>query len=378
MRALIVTGTRADFGLWKPVLAEIQRRPADVLRAQLLVTGMHLDPRFGSTIDEVRASGTEIVAEIPCTPDGDSRTDMVVSLADVIRDMAPILRDATPDWLLLLGDRGEQLAAGLVAMHQGVAVAHVHGGERSLGAVDDTIRDMISRIAHVHCAAEPSAADRLERLGEASWRIHVTGAPGLDDLSAGDTPSRAAVRRALGVGDGPYAVVLYHPETVGVTDPVATLSAVLHAVRESDLNAVALLPNSDAGGRSIRDALMSRAHELTAVFASLPREEYMALLSGAEVLVGNSSSGLIEAPHLRLPVVNVGDRQRGRLQGDNVVNVTGDKVAIRRGISAATSPSFRSGLSGTSPYGTGHAAIRIVDALLAHPIDSRLLIKEVA
>jgi UDP-hydrolysing UDP-N-acetyl-D-glucosamine 2-epimerase len=378
MKLLVVTGTRADFGLWRPVLDEIERREVPELELALLVAGMHLDERFGFTAAEVRASTYAIAAEIACRAEGDSRTEMAQALGVALASMAPALEAADPDWVLLLGDRGEQLAAGLAALHLGRAIAHLHGGERTLGAVDDTFRDMISRLAHLHFVADRSSAGRLERLGEAPWRIHVTGAPGLDGLADADPAVGRAVRERLGLGIDPYAVVVYHPETIGHGDPAMSVDAVLGAVVDAALPAVAILPNTDAGGLAIRDALLARTPALRAVVASLPREEYVGLLAGAAVLVGNSSSGIIEAPLLRVPAVNVGDRQKGRLRGDNVLDVPADRESIRRAIEVATSTEFRSRLSGVSPYGSGRAAPRIVDALLAQPVDDRLLVKEVA
>ena len=378
MKLLVVTGTRADFGLWRPVLDEIDRRAMPDLQLALLVTAMHLDERFGFTASEVRASGYRIAAEVPCSPVGDSRTEMAQALGVALNAMAPAVEAEDPDWVLLLGDRGEQLAAGLAALHLGRAIAHLHGGERTLGAVDDALRDMITRLAHLHFVADESAAARVERLGEAPWRIHRTGSPGLDGLDAVDPDAGQAMRDRYGLGTDPYAVIIYHPETVGRTDPVEVLEGILGAVADAGLTSVAILPNSDAGGRAMRSALIDRAPELRAVIASLPREEYVALLAGASVLVGNSSSGIIEAPMLRVPAVNVGDRQRGRVRGDNVIDVPSDRESVRRATQAAATAEFRGRLSGRSPYGSGGAAPEIVDALLAQPLDARLLIKEVA
>lgn len=372
MRALAVTGTRADWGLWVPVLAEMRRRGG--VEIEVLVTGMHLDDRFGATVWEVRSSGYPIAAEVPGVAQGDSRIDMVVALGTTIAAMAPVIGQRAPDWVLVLGDRGEQLAAALIALHQGLAVAHVHGGERTLGAVDDAMRDMVSRVAHLHFVADESAAARLGRLGEAPWRIHVSGAPGLDDL----VQLRDRRGPAGGAPDRPYAVVIHHPETVGDSEPVAAVELIFEIVRERGLDAVAILPNSDAGGGAVRNAILARASELSAVVPSLPRAEYVRLLSHAAVLIGNSSSGLIEAPLLKLPTVNVGDRQRGRLRGDNVIDANVDRDSISAALDRALSAEFRAGLSGVSPYGSGDASRRIVDALLSVPIDRRLLIKEVA
>lgn len=381
MKMLVVTGTRADFGLWSPVLRELERRAVSDLEVGLLVTGMHFDARFGFTADEVRSSGHRVLAEVPIDPNAaqaaDSRAAMASTLGATISSMAPELDALRPDWLLLLGDRGEQLAAGLVALHLGTAIAHVHGGERTLGAVDDAFRDMMTRLAHLHLVADPSAAERIRALGEPAWRVRITGAPGLDDLAAAAVDGREVLAR-FGLVEDAYAVVIQHPETVGDADAIEAVDAIFGALADAQLPTVAILPNNDAGGRSIRDALLARSDQLRAVVASLPRQEYAALLAGATVLVGNSSSGIIEAPLLRVPAINVGDRQRGRLRGDNVLDVPPSRSAIREAIETARAPAYRNALSGVSPYGGGDAAVRIVDELLSQPINERLLVKEVA
>ena len=262
---MVVTGTRAEWGLWTPVLAEMRRRAG--IELSVVVTGMHLDDRFGGTVAEIRASGYPIAAEVACTPQGDSRTDMVVALGETVVAMAPVIERQSPDWVLLLGDRGEQLAAALIALHQGLAVAHIHGGERTLGAVDDAMRDMISRIAHLHLVADPAAASRLQELGEAPWRIHVTGAPGLDDLAELRDRAIAEPGQLDGLPDRPFAVVIYHPETVGNADPVSAIGEIFAAIDERGLSAVAIMPNADAGGRAVREAILAHASELDAVYS---------------------------------------------------------------------------------------------------------------
>ena len=207
LRLLVVTGTRADFGLWLPVLEVANRTPG--VEAQLLVTAMHLDRRFGSTVAEVRRAGHPIAAEVPSTPAGDSRADMAVAIGEALRGMAPVLAGERPDWLLVLGDRGEQLAAALAALHSGVAVAHLHGGEVTRGVVDDTVRDLLTRIAHLHLVATAEAGARLSAMGEEAWRIHRVGAPGLDQLASEAAGDLAELQRRHGLPKGvPYLLVV--------------------------------------------------------------------------------------------------------------------------------------------------------------------------
>jgi UDP-hydrolysing UDP-N-acetyl-D-glucosamine 2-epimerase len=375
LRLLVVTGTRADFGLWLPVLQAADR--TESVEVQLLVTAMHLDPRFGSTVGEVRRAGYSIAAEVPSTPAGDSRADMAVAIGDALRGMALVLAGERPDWLLVLGDRGEQLAAALAALHIGIAVAHLHGGEVTRGAVDDTVRDLVTRIAHLHLVATAEAGERLSAMGEEAWRIHRVGAPGLDQLAAEAASDLAELRRRHGLPAGdPYLLVVQHPETVGEERALPDLEATLSAVEQTGLATLVVYPNADAGGRAMVERLGTAGPGVRTV-PSLPRGDYATLLAGAAAVVGNSSSGIIEAPLLGVPAVNVGRRQEGRTRGDNVIDVPADATAIADAIRRAIQPAFREGLSRTSPYGDGRAGERVIERLLATPRDERLLTKRI-
>jgi GDP/UDP-N,N'-diacetylbacillosamine 2-epimerase (hydrolysing) len=371
-RLLFVTGTRADFGIWLPVLRAAARHAE--LEPSLLVSAMHLDPRFGATVSGVRASGLRIAAEIACTPTGDSAADMAGAVGLAVSAMAPAIERERPDWLLLLGDRGEQLAAAIVGVHLEVPIGHLAGGDRTRGAIDDAMRDMISRAASTHFATSVESAARLRRMGEEDWRVLVTGSPALDDLAELASADAAPVRRLLGLPeDGPYLLVLQHPQTRGGRDAAADMDATLRATAASGLPRVAILPNADAGSR----AMIARLEAEPGIRSvpSLPRPEFAVLLANAAALVGNSSAGLTEASLLRVPAVNVGTRQAGRLRGDNVVDAPPDADAILRAIQRVLQPAFRAGLTAASPHGSGGAAEAIVRALATVPIDARLLHK---
>jgi GDP/UDP-N,N'-diacetylbacillosamine 2-epimerase (hydrolysing) len=376
-RVAVVTGTRADFGLWLPVLRELADR-GGAFEPGLLVMGMHLDERFGSTVDEVRASGFPVIAEIAATPEADTAAAMAASIAPALEGAAEALDRSRPDWLLVLGDRGEQLAAALAGLHLGTAIAHLHGGERTAGAVDDTLRDLVSRMAHLHFVAGEGPRQRLLAMGEAAWRVQVTGGPGIDAIrQLQPTAPGPELRARYGLAaDEPYLVSIIHPETAtGSTPPEVLSAAVLEGLASCDLSVVAIWPNADAGGRAIAARLGSASSRLAALVPSVPHAEYLDLLAGASAIVGNSSSGIIEAPFLRVPAVNVGERQSGRERGDNVIDVPVASRAVSEAIRRATAPDFRAGLSGRSPYGDGYAAPRIVDALTETPIDETLLRK---
>jgi UDP-hydrolysing UDP-N-acetyl-D-glucosamine 2-epimerase len=372
LRLMVVTGTRADFGLWLPVLHAARDAGMD---PRLLVTAMHLDERFGGTAAQVWAAGFDVAAEVPCTPVGDTRAEMVAAIGRALVGMAPVLEAEDPAWLVVLGDRGEQLAAAIAALHTGTPVAHLHGGEVTLGAVDDTVRDLVSRVAHLHLVATDEAADRLASRGEEAWRIHRVGAPGLDRLRDEAGGDLAALRARHGLTpDAPYLLVVQHPETVGADRNADAMAATLAAVTASGLPALVVYPNADAGGRAMIAAVEALPPGVARV-PSLDRGDYATLLAGAAALVGNSSSGLIEAPLLGVPAVNVGRRQEGRTRGDNVIDVEADADSVANAIRRAVDPAFRTGLSGTSPYGDGRAARRIVELLRSTPRDERLLMK---
>lgn len=358
---LLVTGTRADFGLWRPVVEAAAR---DGMTPRLLVTAMHLDPRFGATVAEVRAAGYAIAAEVPCTAAGDSRAEMARSLAHALDGMAPVIERERPDWLLVLGDRGEQVAAALAATHLEVPIAHLHGGERTRGAVDDLLRDLLSRMARLHFVANDAARVQLVGMGVDPATIEVTGGPGLDAIRLRVRDDDAAIRARYGVREGEYLVVAQHPETVGTVDAASQMRATLDAVARVGMASVAVFPNADAGGRGMA-ALLVDPPPAMLVHQSIPHEEFLALLEGAAAIVGNSSSAIIEAPLLGIPAVNVGIRQEGRTRGDNVVDVPASADAISEAIERAIRPETRAALSRRSPYGDGHAAERIVARLRA-------------
>jgi GDP/UDP-N,N'-diacetylbacillosamine 2-epimerase (hydrolysing) len=377
LRLLVVTGTRADLGLWRPVLGDATARGPNV-DARLVVIGMHLDERFGATVEEAREMGVPIAAELAPTPAGDAPVDAATWLGNALVAIAPVIEREDPTWVCLLGDRGEQLAAAIAALHLGIAVAHLHGGERSLGAVDDAVRDMISRVAHLHLVATPDAADRLRRMGEEPWRIRIVGAPGLDDAKE-VAPASPELRRRYDLpAEGDYLILIHHPETAGPREAFSGLEEVISALGSLGLPVLAIGPNADAGGRAMLERLASEADARFVFHTTVPRPDYLVLLAGAAALVGNSSSGIIEAPTLRVPAVNVGTRQLGRTRGDNVIDVPAVRAEIVAGIRQALDPAFRTGLSGMSPYGDGESARRIVDAIVEQPIDQRLLVKHVA
>ena len=373
----VVTVGRSDYGHLVPVLAEIRAAPD--LALQLFVAGMHLAPTFGLTVREIEADGWPIAERIDMLEPEDSPEAVAVSTGRGVAGFARAYARHRPDVLVVLGDRFEMLAAAVAALPFNLPVAHIHGGEVTEGAMDNQIRHAITKLAHLHFASAQDHAHHIAAMGEEPWRIHTVGAPGLDRVRSVAMLSREEVAQALGLPrEGPWLLVTFHPVTLEYGDTAAHIDELLAALDKVDGTLVVTYPNADTAGRTI----IQRIEEFAArsprvrLARNLGDRLYLSLLRHADAMVGNSSSGLIEAPSFEFPVVNIGDRQRGRLRGENVVDVGFGREEILHGIEAALAPRFRARLRGMSnPYGDGHAAARIVKFLREVPLDRRLVQK---
>lgn len=366
-----ITGTRADFGLMARSLQLIQTHPQIAL--SVVVTGMHLSPKYGNTVDEIAQAGLRISGRIPVVLEASDGAAMATALARVLLGIIPILQTEKPDAVLLLGDRGEMLAGALAAIHLNIPIVHVHGGERS-GTVDEPVRHAISKLAHYHFTATAAARERLIRMGEHAPHVFVTGAPGLDGLAGAARRPRAELCAELGLDPAhPVVLLLYHPVLQTAEAAGHEMAEVLAAVQEAGTQVVCLTPNSDAGHQAIRDEieLHVRLPEFRVV-THFARPDYLSWLEAADAMIGNSSSGIIEAASFGLPVVNVGDRQLGRERNANTADVPAERAAIHAALTAALAHGRR---GRQNVYGDGHAAERIVELLSTLPFPKDLLNK---
>ncbi|MBC5782000.1 UDP-N-acetylglucosamine 2-epimerase (hydrolyzing) [Ramlibacter sp. USB13] len=370
-RILFLTGTRADFGLMLATLRRIQATPG--LQLEVAVTGTHLSREHGHTVDEVRASGLPVLAEIPVDVLTRTGASMALAIADVTRGMTQLLERARPDALLLLGDRGEMLAGAIAALHVGVPAVHVHGGERS-GTVDEPVRHAISKLAAYHCVATEAARERLVKMGEWPERIVLTGAPGLDGLQELANPSREETLSALGLPAAQdFVLALFHPVVQQAGEAAQQTRSLLQALGELGLPVLWLEPNADAGAREILAALDAAALPPgSRRVQHLPRAQFCAAMRHCAVMAGNSSSGIIEAASFGTPVVNVGTRQHMREHGANVVDVGTEAVGILAALRAQRS---HGRWPCDNPWGDGRAGERIAQALATLPLDSAVLEK---
>ena len=374
----VVTVSRSDYGHLRPVLEALRRAPD--LELLLLVAGMHLASEFGLTVRDIEADGFPISARVEMLGGGDTPEAVAAATGRGVAGFGEAFARLRPDVVVVLGDRFEMLAAAVAALPFALPVAHIHGGEVSEGAMDNRIRHAITKLAHLHFASAEPHARRIAAMGEEPWRIHTVGAPGLDRLATTEPLPRASLARELGLPEaGPWLLVTFHPVTLEYRDTAAHIDELLAALEKTDGFIVITYPNADTAGRLIIERIeefAGRHPRRCRLAKSLGERLYLSLLRHADLMIGNSSSGLIEAPTFGLPVVNVGSRQRGRLRGANVIDVEPSRENILRGIEAAQVPAFRARAgAAANPYGDGHAAPRIVDVLRSVPIDARLVQK---
>ena len=379
-RIAVVTSSRADYSHLYWPLRLLKEQPEVDLR--LIAMGPHLSPEFGQTGREIEKDGFAVAARIESLLSSDSDVGMAKSIGVAILSLADALGAMRPDLLLLIADRYEMLAPAAVALSLRIPMAHIEGGEISEGAIDDAVRNALTKMSHVHFTSTEGARARVIAMGEEPWRVHRTGAPSLDHLQRSRLLTRDEVEARCGLGlSRPTLLVAYHPVTLEreTTREAGALFAALEEIaRKGDTQIVFCYPNADAGSRELVERARGYVteHECAKLFVNLDAVTYWSLLRNVEAMIGNSSSGIMETASFALPTVNVGLRQKGRERARNVLDAEGDAAAILERIVEARSPGFRRSLEGmTNPYGDGHAAERIVEVLTSIPLGAELLVK---
>lgn len=375
----VITGTRADYGIYYPILKAILAHPN--LKLFLIVTGSHLSPKFGNTVDEILKDGFKIKAKVDMLLDGDTGSAMARSLGTGIIGITQVLESIKPHMLLILGDRGEMLAGAIAGVHMNIIVAHIHGGEVS-GTVDEPLRHAITKLSHIHLVATDESAQRIIKLGEQKDAVFVVGAPGLDTIINQELidPITTAKRFNLDISRS-ILLVLQHPVTTEVKEASWQMKQTMEALVELSMQTILILPNSDAGGQAMIKTIKKYAHyPFIQSFQNLPHIEYLSLMKIANVMIGNSSSGIIEAPSFHLPVVNIGTRQQGRQRAKNIIDVTYDKTEIIKAINKALfNSNFKEKVRNClNPYGDGKAGPKIAKILSQIKITQSLLQKKLA
>jgi UDP-hydrolysing UDP-N-acetyl-D-glucosamine 2-epimerase len=374
----VVTFSRADFSNCVPLLRAIQADPE--LKLHLMVSGTHLSPEFGSTEKEIEADGFKVDERIEMLLSSDTSEGMVKSVGLAMIGFADSFSHFRPDILLLVGDRFELLAAAGAALPFRIPVAHLSGGDVTEGAFDNLVRNAVSMVSALHFVAMQAHADRLVEMGEEPSRVFVTGDPALDVIREMSFLTRTELEEHLTLRlIPPVLVVTFHPTTLGLADAAQEIEALLQALDQVEGTVIFTSPNADPEGRDILERIRKfiAGHSHSALFLNLGPLAYYSLLNASDLMVGNSSSGICEAPSFGLPAVNIGDRQRGRLRVGNVIDVECASEAILSGIRKGLTKEFRRSLSGlVSPYGDGMAAPRIVSVLKSIDLGPHLLRKK--
>lgn len=376
----VITGTRAEYGLLYWIIKGIHDDPE--LELQLIVTGMHLSSEFGLTVKEIEKDGFPIAERVEMLLSSDTESAIATSMGLGMIGFAKVYERLKPDILVVLGDRFEILAAVSAAVPFRIPVAHIHGGESTEGLIDDAIRHAVTKMSHIHFTAMEIYRKRVIQMGEPPENVFCFGAPGLDNVYRLKLLDRESLIAELGIPmDKKIGVVTYHPVTLEKATAEFQISILLESLKTfTDVYWVFTSPNADTEGRIIIEKIDNFAGNFPdkgKTFASLGQLRYLSLLKSASLMVGNSSSGLIEAPSFGLPVVNIGDRQRGRIRGENVIDVAEcKKEDIVAAIKRVLSFEFKESLKGIkNPYGDGNASGKIIDKLKTISLGEQLIKK---
>jgi len=373
-KILIVAGSRGEYGYFRPIIREIEKRKN--FDYELVVCNMHPLNTFGLSIEEMKKDGLKIGGIVYNTLDGYNRLTMVKSLGIAMMEFPAVIERINPDFILVAGDRGEQFIAAIVGAHMYIPVVHIQAGELS-GNIDGVVRHAITKLANIHFSSNEDAAQRVLKMGEEPFRVFNVGAPQLDELTAGLISPREKIQKQYGLKKNePSILLVQHSVTEECEHAEKQMTETMKAIAELGYQTVIILNNSDAGSNTIRSTILKYRTPKMKIFENVTRADYAGLMKAASVLVGNSSSGIIEAPLFKLPVVNIGNRQKGRVQSDNVINVAHNADEIKSAIRRAISPAFkRQADKAVSLYGDGRSSKRILDILAKTAINDKLLVK---
>lgn len=379
-RILFTTGIRSDYDILYSVMRAVDQHPKT--EVNLVITGAHLVELYGHTVDQVEIDEFNVVARIENLLNSDMAAGRVKSAAIQLMSLVDVLAQIRPDIVVAMADREEALTVAIAGAYMGIPVAHIGGGDHADdGNIDNAVRHAVTKLAYLHLTTTPRSAERVIRLGEEPWRVHIVGAPGLDRLLTTEAISQEALRDylAFDVTEGPIAVVIQHSISTEIREAGWQMRTTLEAIAELGIRALVGYPNSDAGSHQIIEVLNEFAarYPLIRAYKNLPRPVFVNLLRSANVLVGNSSCGIIEAPLLKLPAVNIGKRQVGREHAENVIFVQHKVGQIQEAIRKALyDQEFKARVQiCQNPYGDGRAGERIANILAEVSIDKRLVSK---
>jgi GDP/UDP-N,N'-diacetylbacillosamine 2-epimerase (hydrolysing) len=378
---LAVTGIRSEYDIMSSVFRAIDNHPK--LELNLAVTGAHLSENFGYTINEIENDGFKIVDHIESLLSGNKESLRVKGLGIQLQGLVQTVLRIKPDFLLVLGDREESIATALVSTYMNIPLVHISGGDRVIGNADDQIRHAVTKLAHIHLTTNLESRNRILALGEQKFRVHNVGNPGLDRMIKTKKLSNSQLSKNLNFNihkNEPYIILIQHALSSEVSEAYEQMKTTLEAVKKMEIKTIISFPNSDAGGLEIIRAI-SEYEEIPFIYSAknIPRLDFVNLMRGAACLIGNSSAGILEAPLLKLPVINIGNRQKGRLHAQNVEFVSHNKSKIIRAIKKAVFDKeyIKKVQKCSNPYGDGKSSDRIAQILASVKIDENLLVKDI-
>lgn len=375
----VTTGSRSEYGILRPLLKSISVNKT--LELFLIVSGMHLSKKHGMTINEIKKDGFKIFATVDMIPKGDSTYDMAEALGKGINSFAKIFYKLRPDINLILGDRDEALASALAAYHMNIPNAHIHGGDKSKAGIDEYTRHCITKISNMHFAATQMSKERILKMGENPKYVFLTGSPSIDEIVSNKITTKSDLESTYGIKfTGKEILLLQHPVTTQTENSEKQIITILNAISKLGNTTIAIAPNSDAGNKKIFQYLesFSKKYKFIKMYRNLPRADYLGMLKNCAVLVGNSSSGIIECSHFDTPVVNIGIRQDGRERGKNVIDVQNESVdSIYSAIVKALKRKPGKNIPKEYIYGKGNASTKIVRCLERTRLDKELIQKQI-
>ena len=352
------------------------------LKLQVVAAGMHLSPKFGYTVQEIKKDGFRIDARIPMTPESDSLKAMARSIGVGIIGFTDAFQKLKPHLIVVLGDRVEALAVAITASYMNIPVAHIHGGDSARAGLDEYARHAITKLSHLHFAATQKSADRIKRMGEDPRRVFVVGAPGLDAIRSEIIPSKMAISKKYNLDfKKPVLLVVQHPVTTEANEAASQITETLQAIKDIKEQTILIYPNSDAGGRTMITVIKKFTANLPFLraYPSIPRADYLGIAKYASAFIGNSSSGIIEMASFKLPAVNIGHRQEGRERTLNVIDAPHDRKKIKDAVKKClTNRAFQRKVKTVkNPYGDGRAGQHIAAIIARTPLNQKLLEKKI-
>lgn len=362
----MITGTRAEYGLLRPLMLKI--RDETLIELRVIVTGMHLSPEFGLTYREIESDGFRIDRKVEMLLSSDTGVGVGKSVGVGVGGFVDALVGLEPDLIIVLGDRFEIFAAATASLFLKLPVLHLHGGEVTEGVLDESMRHAITKMSHVHCVAAEEYRQRVIQLGEQPSRVHCVGGLGVDAIRQIDLIDRVELETVMNFKfKFKNLIVTFHPETLSEVAAEIQMTELLAALEElTDTGLIFTLPNADSGGRRLIAMLKAfdAKHSNAAIYSSLGHQRYLSCMSYCDGVVGNSSSGLLEAPTLRVGTINVGERQRGRLQAESIINCKAERAEIGLALRKLYSEDFQDNLTSVmNPYGDGGASARILEII---------------